>query len=115
MHASSPKRHGREILLQFLPAVFVGLLSLGVAAATAIAPSDRAKVSVIFPPWWSARTSFVVASEAGYVIGQGAFPFIVAMRSDGKDLIPELKSRGAWFVVDGAPFLICGDLARARN
>lgn len=70
-------------------------VSLGAEAA-----GDGDAVVAVFPPWWSADRTFVAAGEAGSILNNGTFPFVVVVQSKGADLGVRLRAAGAILLLD---------------
>lgn len=86
----------------FLRIAALGLLTL-LPLATLAGPQPT--VLAVFPPWWTPGQSIAAASEAGPVLGSGAWPFLVIV--DHADAT-RLRAAGALLVLPGSAAGWCG-------
>lgn len=61
---------------------------------------DGDTVVAVFPPWWSTPRTFDAAGEAGSILDNGAFPFVVVVQSRTADLGVRLRAAGAILLLD---------------
>jgi hypothetical protein len=82
--------------------------SVGLAAASGLAPSSDHPVAAIFPPWWTAKQSFAAAAQAGApIVRTGAFANILVLASDQPGLAKRLYAAGAWLLLDAQALAAC--------
>ncbi len=87
-------------LLSWSPALVAGALGLALLVLVGAAPRDPHLAAGVFPPWWSSRSAFMAASQAGAVVAVGAAPFIVIVRTPDARAAARLAAAGALFSID---------------
>ncbi len=93
----SPSRIVR--LSAILPALAIGLAGL-VAIPLAARPLDPEIAAGVFPPWWGTERVTLAGAQAGLIIGQGTYPFIVIVRVPGGNAATRLHRAGALLTLD---------------
>ena len=91
-------RAGRTSLIQFVPALAIGLVS-GVALLIAYhLPPERGEIGVIFPPW-TAQTEALgaIVAAGGSIVSTGRFSNIVIAFSHEEGFSQRVTGFGAWF------------------
>jgi hypothetical protein len=91
-----------------IPAAFLVISWLSVAAlAVQPRPGDDV-VAVIFPPWWSLDRSLAAAATAGAaIVRTGAVPAIVVVQAVGADRMQRLRRAGALLLIDPRAVAAC--------
>jgi hypothetical protein len=83
-------------------------VSVGLTAASGLAPSPNHPVAAIFPPWWTAEQSFTAAAQAGApIVRTGAFANILVLTSGSPGLSQRLHAAGAWLLLDAEALAAC--------
>lgn len=90
--------------LLLLAVSFVGTASLALRAPDA----GTAPVAAIFPPWWGSERVLAAAVAADAVIVRpGAWPAILVVTSEHRDLAARLRAAGAWLLLDPQAVAAC--------
>ena len=102
-----PAKSSKRGVVDWAPAVFLAIFSLVIAAVAIAQPRDGQKAIAIYPPWWSVGETLAAAAEVAPILGGGAFPFVVVVRTLDARVAADLKASGALLVVDAARFQFC--------
>lgn len=97
-------------LNQWLPSVSILAVSTAVLPLLSENFTDPRVVAGVFPPWWTSHDVIAAAAAAGSIVRLGTFPFIVVVRSDGRDVAENLRASGSLFNLD--PVGIAGCFTR---
>lgn len=97
--ASVPDHKGALPLSSLLPALAIGLAGL-VAIPLAARPLDPEIAAGVFPPWWGTERVTLAGAQAGLIMGQGTYPFIVIVRVPGGNAAVRLHRAGALLTLD---------------
>jgi hypothetical protein len=91
----------------FLFCLVIGVVGLAgsIAAGT---PKDGDAIVAVFPPWWPASRTFNAASNAGAIVNDGAFPFVLIVQSPRPGLGARLRAAGALLLLDPLGLGGCG-------
>jgi len=92
-----PKR--ATSLLSLLSPLAIGLAGF-VAIPLAARPLDPQIAAGVFPPWWGAERVTLAGAEAGLILGQGTYPFIIIVRDPAGDAAHRLRRAGALLTLD---------------
>jgi len=95
--ASGPQ--GAANPLSLLPALAIGLAGF-VAIPLAARPLDPQIAAGVFPPWWGAERVTLAGAQAGLILGQGTYPFIIIVRDPAGDAANRLRRAGALLTLD---------------
>jgi hypothetical protein len=91
-----------------------GLLVQAGAVAKSPAQDGNRMVAVLFAPWVDAGSAMQRAGDAGArIVGQGAWPFIVAVEPDHPDFAARAMANGAVLILDPRAFAACFTLGRS--
>lgn len=95
--ASGPRRASNPFSI--LPVLVIGLAGFA-AIPLAARPLDPEIAAGVFPPWWEARRVTLAGAQAGLILGQGSYPFIIIVRDPGGDAAARLHRAGALLTLD---------------
>ena len=86
----------------------MAILSLALLPMAVAAPADAKSAAAVFPPWWSQAAAIRAADSAGDIVGVGAAPFVMIVRSEDAALPIRLRAVGAVAVVALSEGAWCG-------
>ena len=87
--------------------VAIGIFAGPIAALTFAEPA-RSDIALVIAPPWVAHDELIEAAD-GKIIGPTSAYFGVLATSEQADFVETVKSKGAWFVLDGERMAaICG-------
>jgi hypothetical protein len=94
--------------IRWWPALGLLAVSAAMTAGLTFQPRNDTAVAAIFPPWWGAERAMIAAGEAGPILRQGAWPWIVVVAGPTNRTAPKLRAAGALLLVDPTAAGICG-------
>ena len=97
-----------------LSLMVAALNGAGLFALLALRTDGNGTVAALFPPWWTSARAFAAAGAAGEIVGVGAVPWVVIVKSDGPGLPARLRQAGAALILPAYGSGPCGSSPETR-